>query len=130
MRHARWVRAFAVVFGAWFAVVLAEPAALHACPQHGAAHGRDTGAHDGAAHHHGADSAAPSSAPTSHHQGCTCIGFCCAPAVTVIPPGVTIAILETTTHRPETVRPALAGYHPSEPEYARPPSQGPPLSLA
>lgn len=130
MRHARWARAFAVVLGVWFAVVLTEPAALHACPEHGTAHHRDAQPHKGAAHHHGADGTSSSSAPTSHHQGCTCIGSCCAAPVTVIPPAMAVVIVETTTPRPGAVCTTLVAYHPSAPEHARPPSLGPPLSFA
>lgn len=130
MRHAPWIRAFAVVFGVWFAVALGEPAVLHACPMHGAAHVHHDASHGATAHHAGGDHSS-SSLPGSHHSGCTCIGLCCAAAVTVVPIApVALLVAESTVRAPAPVRRSTAAYRPSPTEHVRPPSQGPPLSTA
>jgi hypothetical protein len=133
MRRALWSRVFAGVWALWFAVALTEPAGLHACPMHGVAHGLDpasAGAHGAAMHHGGGADGASHSVPGSHHLTCTCIGACCAAAVSVFPPSAAVAIAETIVRASPATHVVPTTHRPSEPEHARPPSQGPPLSLA
>lgn len=63
----------------WFAISIAQPALLHACPMHDVATAEAAG--QPASHHgHGAsevDSSAPSE---SHRASCTCMGDCAAAA--------------------------------------------------
>ena len=96
-------RAFALLTAAWLAIAIAEPAALHACAMHG-------GAAPAASHHahdvdhgagHGAATEQPATpADTSH--ACTCLGDCCAVAVTPVPTA------ELATFAPTTVRREVA----------------------
>jgi hypothetical protein len=82
MRRSWVARCFASLFAVWFAVSLAEPAMLHACPMHGAHAGGQLGAPDAHALHraHGAGDVATHDTqrvphPASH---CTCLGSCTA----------------------------------------------------
>ena len=66
MRRSLWHRALAAVMAAWLAIVMAEPALLHACPTHGVA-------------------PATGDAPAQHGHQCTCLGQCHAPVGVAAP---------------------------------------------
>lgn len=95
-------RAFASFLAVWFAVIAAEPAALHVCAMHGAADAPASPAgHAGhaapAVHEHGARAAHEHGAPQTQQQtgqqdeeeqpagACTCLGTCSAVTVASLP---------------------------------------------
>ena len=63
MQRTRLARTFAVLFAFWFAVSLAEPAALHSCPMHGTSvasgHAHGLVSHHAAAPEHGTPTSWP-----------------------------------------------------------------------
>lgn len=69
----------------WLALLIAEPAPLHACAMHATGHG----SHGVAEHDHHGDHAAPEQedGATSH---CQCLGDCCAAAATTFAAPVTL----------------------------------------
>jgi hypothetical protein len=93
-------RVFSLLQAVWLALLIAEPAALHACEMHGSGHGThaatvaaapDAGvAHDGhEGHHAAARASAPDYAPASGNTAsrhCQCLGECCAAAVATLAP--------------------------------------------
>ncbi len=117
-------RYLAVVYALWLAVVLAEPAAVHACAMHDGAHG--------AAHSHGAATmgrsaaVAHSSPDREKTPQCSCVGTCCA-TVAVVAPSVSDVLTLFGPLRFERVFVSAASDHrPAANEYARPPTIGPP----
>ncbi|HEY2065632.1 MAG TPA: hypothetical protein VGG84_06705 [Gemmatimonadaceae bacterium] len=128
MRHSALARVLSAIWGAWLLVALMEPAALHTCPMHDMVHGGMS--HAAATHAHDADDGPAHSSSRSHHSVCTCIGSCCAAVVNALgaPPVLTVA--ETVRQPIVAIYSRLTAYRPSPPEHARPPSQGPPVSLA
>jgi uncharacterized protein involved in copper resistance len=96
MRRSPLARLLALAMGAWYATLVAEPVALHACAMHGGGVGHGAApvaAHAMAGHDmaemdmHGpgmagmvhdampmADAAAPADAPAPASHGCTCLG--------------------------------------------------------
>jgi len=90
MRRSLWHRALAAVMAAWLAIVMAEPALLHACPTHGGAAGE---AHAAVAQHgaamgmtHGkAPATGDAPAQPAHGHQCTCLGQCHAPVGVAAP---------------------------------------------
>ena len=132
MRRSLWHRALAACMAAWLAIVMAEPALLHACPMHGGAHAAMQGgrasampmAHGAAAH----SSDAP--AQPAHGHQCTCLGQCCAP-VGVAAPAAVVAL------RPALERAATADsglpdfeYVPVAAAHVLPFPNGPPTLVA
>jgi hypothetical protein len=85
-------RALTALLLVWFAIVLAEPAALHACPMH------DVPAQTSAAGH---SHSHQGPAPQDQHRGCTCIGHCSAgTSVAGVPaPSVWIAVTPVSRFR-------------------------------
>ena len=87
-RHSPSSRVLAAIIAPWFAIVMAEPAALHTCSVHsGTAVGATaaapaTASHSLAVHQHSAENpeSGHSSPASPHHGGkqCTCLGGCCA----------------------------------------------------
>jgi hypothetical protein len=86
MRTTWWRRPLALILGVWFAMSMAEPAALHSCPTHGrhaAATPETAGAERapgvpaayGAAGHHETAST-PADVPSGAGHQCTCLGDC------------------------------------------------------
>lgn len=91
MRRPLWSRALAALLAVWFAIVMAEPAALHSCPMHGgpavaaasgghhAAPAPEAAASIHAAARHGmAHHGAPVPADRGAGHQCTCLGRCAA----------------------------------------------------
>ena len=93
-RRSRWNRTFAAVFAPWFAVVMAEPAALHTCAMH-SGHGVPTSAGVAVSGHaahsllmeHSTTEAGDDAPSVPHDAGkqCTCLGGCCAAAPVATP---------------------------------------------
>jgi hypothetical protein len=134
MRRSLSARILAAVWGVWLVVALTEPAALHACPMHDAAHGTMGHAlesHGAASHQHdGADDRPAHSSSRSHHSVCTCIGSCCAAVADVLRAPAALTVVETIRTPTVVDRTPLIAFRPSVPEHVHPPSQGPPISLA
>jgi hypothetical protein len=123
--HRTWVgRTFAVLFAFWFAFSLAEPAALHSCPQHGAgvasAH-----AHGTAAHHTSATRHNSSDGGAATH--CTCLGSCCASTVNAAVPGAGVSVETVAAHAIERHVPALRARAITAPPFFLPYANGPPV---
>ena len=133
MRRSLWHRALAAFMAAWLAIVMAEPAVLHACPTHGGAHAASMqgGRANGMTMAHGA-AAQTSEAPAhpAHGHQCTCLGQCCAP-VGVAAPASAVALvtaLETDATR-DTGLPAFE-YVPVAAAHVLPFANGPPTTVA
>ena len=134
MRRSLWHRALAAVMAAWLAIVMAEPAVLHACPMHGGV-GMTHAA--SAAHgvamemtHHAASAPADSPAQPAHGHQCTCLGQCSAP-VGVAAPAALVALAPTI----ETVAARDGGlpdfeYVPVAAAHVLPFANGPPTTVA
>ena len=92
MPRSLWHRVLSAFVAVWLALVLGEPAVLHACPMHGGAPAAGVlaaaGVPDAAAGHH--EHGAPA-APSGGHQ-CTCLGHCSAP-VGVAAPAAAVALV-------------------------------------
>ncbi|MFN8575015.1 MAG: hypothetical protein U0132_23385 [Gemmatimonadaceae bacterium] len=143
-------RLLAAVLGPWFALVMAEPAALHTCAVHSAggtghdqvpshAHGAVVRAESPAHVHatagtraespaHAHDGAAvPSHGPSQHHgnHGCTCLGGCCPASPTLIPPPPALSWLPASVRR---YVPAIRADRPqvAAGDYVLPFANGPP----
>ncbi|MGH7620519.1 MAG: hypothetical protein ACREPM_25160 [Gemmatimonadaceae bacterium] len=89
MRRSTWGRALVGLWSLWLFVVLAEPAAVHSCPVHGAhgEHGMSGAAMAGMHGAHAAHGAEPASAPGDSRHGpaqCTCVGLCCCAPVAIL----------------------------------------------
>jgi hypothetical protein len=117
MRRRPLDRAFAALLLVWFAIVLAEPAALHACPMHDAPPQASDAGHS---HSHQAP------APRDQHRGCTCIGDCSAGgSVAGVPPrSVHLADAPVRCHPaalPPAISPAITA-----PAFLLPYANGPP----
>jgi hypothetical protein len=95
--HRHWLhRVFATLLVAWFAVLTAEPVALHPCPMHDGVLHMQSGAavhhamhgampaHGGPMEQAGARQHLPPAHSTGHHQ-CTCIGTCTATSAAGLP---------------------------------------------
>ena len=98
MRRSLWYRALAALMAAWLAIVMAEPAVLHACPMHGGAHAAASAAVQGGAGsamtmaHDAASHASDAPAHPAHGHQCTCLGQCCTP-VGVAAPATVVALV-------------------------------------
>jgi hypothetical protein len=117
MHAAAWRRLLAVLLAIWFPLYAVEPAALVACPMHGAPHAA-------AAEHH-----APTGshdAPASHH--CTCLGDCCASTVAMSTPELVAPIVPATLVAVRVVVRAPSSYAPRAAEHALPFATAPPLA--
>jgi hypothetical protein len=91
-----WRRLFSALLGLWFTAYAAEPAALVACPMHGATpvaaghapHGGAKAPADASGHAGAQPAPAATHAPEHSHDpgrhNCTCIGHCCASSVAVV----------------------------------------------
>jgi len=127
-------RAFASFLAVWFAVITAEPAALHVCAMHGTADASAShaghhapAAHDDdalTAHEHGAPQAAQQQTGQQDEEQqpastCTCLGKCSATTVAPLP--------EVTVNRaaPLAVRAAV----PAIPQHRAAPTPAPGLRL-
>jgi hypothetical protein len=128
MHRPLWERAIAAFMAIWLAVVVAEPAFLHACPMHGGqlAVASTNGAQHSAGHMHGAASA-PSNAPAqapAHHQ-CTCLGDCGLGPSVAVPASIVASIAPITTIRYQLAY-APSEYTPDSPATLLPFANGPP----
>ncbi|MEP7345713.1 MAG: hypothetical protein ABI877_10615 [Gemmatimonadaceae bacterium] len=137
-RHPLWSRALAAVIAPWFALVMAEPAALHTCSVHSGAipnvtaTAPATASHSMAAHNHGGmNASAAEQAPAAPHHGgnqCSCLGGCCAPSpVRLDTPSVLSWLpVEVLQERP---RAATDEIRASADEYLLPFANGPPTRV-
>lgn len=146
MRRSCVARTFASVFAVWFAMTLAEPAALHACPMHGATaagHAHDAVARGAADHHadmhgrvmhHASALGETGSTGASGHQHaaryCTCMGACAvSSASAALPASVDImqrVVIYATRSPRLTLRAHAIGPRP----FFLPWSNGPPALAA
>jgi isopentenyl phosphate kinase len=136
MRRSLVARTFALCFAAWFAISLMEPAALHACPMHGAgafghAHVASThaGAHGEAEHAASMHSAAaPADAPAQSHTGnfCTCLGSCTASNAAAVLPVMRASIGSVETYAVARVPHAVRAHIVTAPPFFLPYANGPP----
>ena len=115
------LRALAAVFTLWFALILIEPAVLHACPVHNPVAVPTSGA----TAHHGHE-AAP--AP-EHNSGahCLCLGDCATFTGVALPASITTLVVPTTTSDGDTGLPDYA-YVPVAAAHVIPFANGPPLA--
>jgi hypothetical protein len=129
MRRPWWERSFAALFALWFALSLAEPAALHSCPVHGGGlvvADAATPAPD-AAHAH-AGHADPGPSDQQQHHGCTCLGDCSVGGAASGLPSASARIASVAT------RPVRVALPPATPSVATgaphtlPFANGPPLA--
>src|SRR5688572_8825176 len=86
-------RLITALFAVWFALVLVEPAMLHACPVH---HAAAAPASAGGHAHGGHDAAA--SLPPQAGAHCMCLGDCAQIAGVGLPSAVTQFVVTTTLH--------------------------------
>lgn len=114
MRRRWWHRGLSALLAVWFALVVAEPAALHACPMHSAAEPSTSSADASQAAHGGhAGHAAPSAdrqagdhRPADDAHVCTCLGDCSGTVVASVPtattaPVVPVRLTAVTLGRPQ-----------------------------
>jgi hypothetical protein len=143
MRRSVASRVFAAFFAPWFALVMAEPASLHTCPEHSVHGVIAAGAleHGQAAHagrveraghadhsrmqhdHVMPDDTAPPAHDRSHH--CTCIGGCCAAQPVSAPASSALSWLPADV-RAEQPLPAAEGVRRSAAAHVLPFANGPP----
>jgi hypothetical protein len=116
MHAAAWRRLLAVLLAIWFPLYAAEPAALVACPMHGASH-------TAAAEHHAP--AGSHDAPASHH--CTCLGECCASTVALSAPEIIASFVPATVVAERAVVQVATSHAPRVAEHALPFATAPPL---
>ncbi len=119
MQRSPATRVLAAVIAPWFAIVMAEPAALHQCAMHS---GHAVHAAAGTmAHQHGMDAradAVPGRAPSRDEAAryCTCLGGCCAAAPVAVPVTSELSWIpssirsESRAEAAEQVLPAAAGH--------------------
>ena len=124
MRHTWIARSFAALFAVWFAVSLAEPAALHACAMHGggavAGHHHAAGPHASAAH----DQGQPGTHGAPKH--CTCLGSCTTSAGSAIVPSADANIGTVATYSAIVALPAFRARIVTAPPFFLPFANGPP----
>ena len=118
-------RGVAVVYALWLALVLAEPAAIHACPMHDTVHGA---AHSHARHNAGVvrENGAHSSHRDAEPKPCTCVGACCATVAVVVPTCSALVAARTRLLPVHALQFHASEHRPLAVEYARPPTIGPP----
>jgi len=79
----------------WFAISVAKPALLHACPMHDVVTPAATPTAPASHHQHGATAVDASAPDDAGHASCTCVGECAAAAsLGMLAPGV--ALLEAS----------------------------------
>ena len=91
-----WHRALSAVLAVWFALVLVEPAALHACPPECIGHAAASASAADAASAHHAHSAPERPAPAGSHT-CTCLGDCAGSVVARAPEGQVALVAQLLT---------------------------------
>ena len=124
MRRSWSGRLFATLLAFWFAFSLAEPAALHSCPMHGAS---ATSAHvHGAAAHHASGVQHHSSDSDHATKHCTCLGSCCASSANAAVPGTGVSVETVVAHAIERHMPALRARAITAPPFFLPYANGPP----
>jgi hypothetical protein len=116
-------RFFALAQAAWLALLIAEPASLHACAMHASGHGGhaaavaaaasdDAGSSHGGHHDHQAAiehaTIAPAAEPETDQgadSACQCLGECCAATATTLSAGVSLVVarvVRVAIHTPST----------------------------
>ena len=145
MRRPRWHRALSAVLALWFALIMVEPAALHACPTHSGGHaaapradgapqashaGSHAGSHVGAGHAvHAADAPpAPRHAPSGDHA-CTCLGDCAGGTAARVPTGPVARLALVTPTQVAPGRPQHE-YVAAWGDFVLPFATAPPVALA
>jgi hypothetical protein len=118
----RMARVFSALFVAWFALLLVEPAMLHACPVHNAA----AAPASGGAHSHDGH-AAPTPVPPQAGEHCMCLGDCTQIAGAGLPSAVTRLVVTAIVHARDTGLPDYA-YVPVAVAHAIPFANGPPTT--
>ena len=112
-------RVIASLLAVWFGLIAAEPAALHACQVHEAAH--HAASHSMHAAHH---------PERGHAHVCTCLGACCAGTVSALRTGATAIIVAHVIATAVSLPPTAPAQRRPAPAHARPPSVGPPVRPA
>lgn len=126
MRRSPVARLFAAVLAPWFALVMAEPAALHQCAMH-SRHGVTTMASQHATHAHAVPVRAPDPDQTARH--CTCLGGCCAAAPVAVPGAVEFSFAPASVRSGRSAQPAEQ-FAPAAAEHLLPFANGPPAARA
>ncbi len=127
MRGRLWFRAISLVCGLWLLVGLTEAAALHACAMHDGPMG---------GHVHGAAMAHAHHTDSAHSSGkhaaaiCTCLGACCVAVVATVPNVARTQLIVVLHERASVLVSAATDFRPAAIAYARPPTNGPPLTTA
>ncbi|MFL5575508.1 MAG: hypothetical protein ACJ79S_06020 [Gemmatimonadaceae bacterium] len=144
MRRPLWSRAVAALVAIWFAIMMAEPAALHSCPMHG---GLAVTAAAAGGHHHGGSVPAALAAPSEHaaqpqhgapapvdhgaggHQ-CTCLGQCAMGVGAAAPAAVVALAPVVETHATRDAGLPDFEYVPVAAAHVLPFANGPPTVVA
>jgi len=127
MRYPWWRRPLAALLAAWLVGLVVEPAVLHACPLHDYAPGTAPAAPGVHTSVDGAHGHARSPSPQHpDHRSCTCLGDCCGASVLAEVRSTTVMVVIDVVATPPQRTANDAAYRPTTPEYARPPSIGPP----
>jgi hypothetical protein len=151
----RLSRSLTALFALWFAVVLGDPGALHACAMHGGTHGSEVSAeraHSGERRGmhdvHGASETPAEAVQQSGHGGhaghgahgatggaehggkapgpCTCVGHCCAASAAASIPVVAALESPAVAAAPRAPRAAPSDDAPASPDLRLPFANGPP----
>lgn len=128
MRRSAWFRLLSIVCGFWLLVGLTEPAALHACPMHGA-----HSAHMGHAGMPAGDHAMRMAhSQRGHDQAaiCTCVGDCSLSVAVTVPTTAPVLVAVVRQRQSRIDAPAANELRLTAPRYARPPTIGPPRLTA
>jgi hypothetical protein len=124
MRRSSSGRVFASLFAFWFAFSLAEPAAMHSCPMHGAGEA-SVHAHGAVAHHAGGTQ--HSSSDSDHAaRHCTCLGSCCASSANAAVPCAGVSLETVAAYATERRTPGLRARAITAPAFFLPYANGPP----
>ena len=123
MRSSWSGRVFAALFAFWFAFSLAEPAALHSCPMHGAG-AASVHAHGAVAHHATGIHGSSNSDHAAKH--CTCLGSCCASSANAAVPGAGVSVETVAAYATERHVSALRARAIAAPPFFLPYANGPP----
>ena len=126
-------RVFALLQAVWLALLIAEPASLHACDMHASGHASHaalapTTVDDDSAHAHAHHENGPTETDDAEPSPCQCLGNCCAAATASLTAGPEIPAVALIAAAPasrdvETNRCARA------PDLQLPFANGPPATL-
>lgn len=130
MRRSVWFRLLSFVCGFWLLVGLTEPAALHACPMHGAHSAHMGHGHAGMSSGEHAMQTAHSSRGHDHAAICTCVGDCSLSVAATVPTTAPVLVAMVRQPQSRVDTPAANAFRLTAPRYARPPTIGPPRLTA